>query len=97
GEMNGFSKDQMLEIRSGSACFDSRLNALASITKEITAGKGHATDEAVQNFFDAGYTKGALIELLQLVAVMIVTNYLHNLTKVPIDFALAPPLKELAF
>ncbi len=96
GEMNGFSKDQMLEIRSGLASFNSKLNALASITKEITANKGDASDEAVQNFFDAGYSKGALIELVQLVAVMIVTNYLHNLTKVPIDFALAPPLKEMA-
>ncbi|MEO6490043.1 MAG: carboxymuconolactone decarboxylase family protein [Ferruginibacter sp.] len=96
GKMNGFSEDQMMEIRSGSASFNGKLNALAIITKEITAGKGQATDEAVKNFLDTGYTKGALIELVQLVAVMVVTNYLHNLSKVPIDFASALPLEELA-
>lgn len=96
GEKNGLSKDQMLEIRNGSASFNSRLNSLAGITKEITANKGHASDNAVQNFFSAGYTKGALVELVQLVAIMIVTNYLNNLTQIPIDFALAPPLQELA-
>lgn len=94
GKMNGFSEEQILEIRSGSASFSSKLHALVNITKEITAKKGDTTDEAVQNFFDAGYTRGALVELVQLVAVMVVTNYLHNLTKVPIDFELAPSLHE---
>jgi hypothetical protein len=32
----------------------------------------------IQNFFDAGYTKGSLIDLVQMAAVMVVTNYLHN-------------------
>ena len=94
GKMNGFTEDQMLEIRSGSASFSAKLNALAYITKEIAANKGHASDKAVQSFFDAGYTKAILIELVQLVAVMVVTNYLHNITQVPIDFTLAPALEE---
>lgn len=94
GKMNGFSNEQMLEIRSGSATFNHKLDALATITKEIVAHKGKATEGAIQNFFDAGYTKGILIELVQLVAVMVVTNYLHNLTGVPIDFELAPTLEE---
>jgi len=96
GKMNGFKEEQMLEIRSGSASFNHKLDALATLTKEITANKGHATEDTIQHFFDAGYTKGTLIELVQLVAVMVVTNYLHNLTQVPIDFDLAPTLEEQA-
>ncbi len=96
GKMNGFSEEQMLEIRTGAASFNPKLNALANLTKEITAHKGKASDEAVQNFFDQGYTKGSLIELVQLVAVMLVTNYLHNLTQISIDFALAPSLQREA-
>lgn len=94
--MNGFSDEQMLEIRSGAASFNAKLHALASLTKEITETRGKVRDEAVQNFFDAGYTKGSLIELVQLVAVMVVTNYLNNITKIPIDFALAPSLEAQA-
>ncbi len=96
GKMNGFTEDQMLEIRSGSASFNEKLNALAIIAKEIAANKGEVTDEALHNFFNAGYTKATLIELVQLVAVMVVTNYLHNLTQVPIDFEPAPALEEQA-
>ncbi len=96
GKMNGFSKVQMLEIRNGSASFNDKLDALAKITKEVSAHKGHASEDAVQNFFNSGYTNASLIELVQLVAVIIVTNYLNNLTKVPIDFELAPSLEELS-
>ena len=94
GTMNGFTKEQMLEIRSGSALFNDKLHALATITKQIAAHKGKATDAAIENFFNAGFSKGTLIELVQLVAVMVVTNYLHNLTGVPIDFEPAPTLEE---
>lgn len=94
GRMNGFSSEQMLEIRRGSALFNHKYDALAIITKQIAAYKGKATDAAIQNFFNAGYSKGTLIEVVQLVAVMIVTNYLHNLTGVPVDFDLAPTLEE---
>jgi alkylhydroperoxidase family enzyme len=69
---------------------------LAVLTKEIAANKGHVTNETIDSFLSAGYTKGALTEVVQLVAVMVVTNYLHNLTQVPIDFALAPALEEQA-
>lgn len=96
GKMNGFSQDQMLEIRGGSASFNGKLDALAKLTKEITANKGRVSDEAANNFFNAGYTKGSLIELVQLVAIMVVTNYLNNITQIPIDFALAPELEEQA-
>lgn len=96
GKMNGLNEDQMLEIRTGAASFDAKLNALAILTKEITAKKGKVSDGALQLFFDEGYTKGMLIELVQLVAVMLVTNYLHNITQIPIDFALAPSLQNQA-
>ncbi len=96
GKMNGFDQNQMLEIRAGSASFNPKLDALAQLTKEVTANKGHATDEALDNFFATGYTKGNLIELVQTVAIMLVTNYLNNMTQIPIDFPLAPVLEEQA-
>lgn len=94
GKMNGLSENEMLEIRGGSASFNNKLDALANLTKEIVSNKGRAMENTIQNFFKAGYTKGSLIDLVQLVAVMVVTNYLNNLTQVPIDFDLAPQLEE---
>jgi len=89
GTMNGLTEEQTIEIRKGNASFDSKLNALVVLAKEITAKKGFASTEAVDAFIDAGYTKGQVVELIFLVAEKTAMNYVHAITKVEIDFPLA--------
>ncbi|MBI5856594.1 MAG: carboxymuconolactone decarboxylase family protein [Sphingobacteriales bacterium] len=89
GTMNGLTEEQTIEIRKGSAPFDSKLNALVSLAKEITAEKGFISNATLENFLNAGYTKGQVVELVMLVAEKIAMNYLHAITKVDIDFPLA--------
>lgn len=93
GKMNGFSDDQMLEIRSGSASFDAKLDALARFTREVTAAKGRVSASTLERFYAAGYTNGSVVDVIIAVADKVVMNYLHNLTQVPIDFPLAPALE----
>jgi AhpD family alkylhydroperoxidase len=93
GKMNGFTEEQILEIRGGSASFDTKLDALAAFTLEATAKRGHVSDETLNKFFAAGYTKGSVVDVIIAIADKVVMNYLHNLTNVPIDF---PPAPELA-
>ena len=92
GRMNGFTDEQMLEIRTGSASFNSKLDALAALVAEITESKGNPSKEALNNFFAAGYTKGSLVDVTLAIAEKVVMNYLHNMTQVPIDFPVAPEL-----
>jgi len=87
--MNGLTEEQTIEIRKGNASFDSKLNALVILAKEITAKKGFASTEAMKNFINAGYTQGQVIELVFLVAEKAAMNYVQALTKVEIDFPLA--------
>lgn len=94
GKMNGFTDEQVLEIRGGSASFDSKLDALAKFTLEATAKRGHVSDETLSRFFAAGYTKGSVVDVIIAIADKVVMNYLHNLTNVPIDFPLAPELSK---
>jgi len=89
GTMNGLTEEQTIEIRKGNASFDSKLNALVILAKEITAKKGFASTEAMKNFINAGYTQGQVIELVFLVAEKAAMNYVQALTKVEIDFPLA--------
>ena len=56
GRMNGFSNEQIIEMRSGSATFNHKLDALATITKKIVEHRGKVNEDILQNFFDAGYT-----------------------------------------
>lgn len=92
GKANGFTDEQILEIRSGSASFDHKLDALARLVKATTETKGHPAAEIVENFFAAGYTEEHLIDTLIVIGDKIVSNYLHGITQIPIDFPEAPVL-----
>jgi len=89
GKMHGFSDEQILEIRSGSATFDSKLDALASFTASVVANRGRATLAAKEAFFAAGYTESHMIDVVIVIGDKIISNYLHNLTGFEIDFPLA--------
>lgn len=89
GTMNGLTEEQTIEIRKGRAPFDSKLNALVVLAKEITANRGFISESVLNSFWNAGYTKGQLVELVMLVAEKSAMNYLHAITKVEIDFPVA--------
>jgi len=93
GKMNGFTEGQTIEIRSGEASFDSKLDALVKFAKEATLNKGKVNSITLQKFFEAGYTKGGLVDVILAVADKVVMNYIHNITQVPIDFPLAQPIE----
>jgi uncharacterized peroxidase-related enzyme len=97
GKMNGFTDDQILEIRSGEAAFNAKYDALAHFVKETTENKGRPSAKSVDAFFAAGYTNENLIDVLIIIGDKIISNYLHGITQIPVDFPLAQPLElELA-
>lgn len=89
GKMNGFTDEQILEIRKGTASFDSKLDALAKFTASVVTNRGKATEESKNNFFAAGYTETNLIDVVIVVGDKIISNYIHNLTEFEIDFPIA--------
>ena len=92
GKMNGFSDDQILELRAGKASFDSKLDALARLARNITENRGATDNNVVANFFEAGWTKENLVDTIVLVGDKTISNYLHKTTDVPVDFPVAQPL-----
>lgn len=95
GKMNGFSDDQIIEIRGGSATFDTKLDALAKFTKSVAENKGRASQEAKDAFFAAGYNEASLVDTVVIIGDKIISNYIHNLTDFAIDFPIAPELEAL--
>ncbi len=93
GKMNGFTNEQVLDIRLGKSS-DSKLNALVVLAADITKNRGRASQANVDAFFEAGYTKENLIDVILQVSDKTAMNYLHNLTEVPVDFPLAPSLEQ---
>ncbi len=89
GKMNGFTDEQILEIRKGTASFDSKLDALVKFTASVVTNRGKATEESKNNFFAAGYNEANLIDVVIVVGDKIISNYIHNLTEFEIDFPIA--------
>lgn len=92
GKMNGFSEAEILELRQGKASFDAKLDALATLSKNITENRGSTDAKVLENYFQAGWTKENLIDTISLVGDKTISNYINNTTKTPIDFPAAQAL-----
>ncbi|CAN5505920.1 carboxymuconolactone decarboxylase family protein [soil metagenome] len=95
GKMNGFSKEEILDLRSGKSA-NPKLDALVKLTQEITLHKGKVSPLHLDTFYAAGYNDGNLVDVILQVSDKIAMNYLHNLTQVPIDFPEAESLHIMA-
>ena len=95
GKMNGFTDEQILELRAGRASFDNKLDALARFAKNVTENRGRTDADVLENLLSAGYTKGSVIDIISLVGDKTISNYIHSTTQVPVDFPVAQPLEEL--
>ncbi len=93
GKMNGFTDEQILELRAGYASFDPKLDALAKLAKNSTENRGKTDQNVIDNFFAAGYSKGNLIDTISLVGDKTISNYIHSTTQVPVDFPVAQQLE----
>lgn len=95
GKMNGFSDEQILEIRGGEASFDPKLDALAKFVRETTVNRGKPSATATEALFAAGYNEANLIDIAMVIGDKIVSNYLHGITQFAIDFPVAVALEEV--
>jgi uncharacterized peroxidase-related enzyme len=97
GKGAGFNDDQILEIRTGRSTINNKFNTLAALAKNITENRGYADAHVVDSFLTAGYSQGDVVDVILKVGEKTISNYLHNLTKVPVDFPTALSLEpELA-
>jgi uncharacterized peroxidase-related enzyme len=87
----GFSKEETLDIRRGQTS-DPKLNAIIQLAASISENKGHAEENTLKAFYDAGFNEGALMELAGLISLRVFTNYVFALTQIPVDFPIADPI-----
>lgn len=89
GKFSGLNEEQILEIRKGSASFDAKLDALVKFTASVVENRGRASIDAKEAFFTAGYTEANLIDVVIIIGDKTISNYIHNLTNIEIDWPLA--------
>ena len=96
GRMTGFTDEQIIEIRQGSASFDTKLDALAKFASSLVTNRGNASQETKNAFFAAGYNEANMIDVVMVIGDMAITNSMHRLAGFDIDFPLAPELTHEA-
>lgn len=89
GKMHGFTEEQILDIRRAKIGFDPKLAALANFVRSVAVERGHGSNSARDAFLAAGYTNANLIDTLMVVGDKIISNYLHSVTEIPVDFPAA--------
>lgn len=91
-KMLGLNDAQILEIRKAEISFDERYDALAKFVKDVAVNRGRPSEESYNNFFDAGYTKSNLIDVMIIIGDKMISNYFHNTTQLPVDWEPVPAI-----
>jgi AhpD family alkylhydroperoxidase len=86
--MNGFTEEEIKEIRLGTAEFDKGLDAMIRLAKSIAENGGACHDDMLDAFYGAGLTKENLVDIVLVIGYTIIANYMQALISAPVDFPL---------
>jgi AhpD family alkylhydroperoxidase len=84
---NGWTEEETWLLRTGKFP-ETKWQVIYQLIESVIEHKGDVSEEILKAFFDLGYNKAALMDLMALINVMSFTNYVYRLTKIPIDFPL---------
>ena len=82
--------DVVTAVRTGATVPDAKIDALITFTRAVVREKGFVPEAAITAFLGAGYTKAQVLEVVGQVGVKTLHNYVHALTKAPLDAAFEP-------
>ena len=75
--------------RTGEPYADPRLEALRAFTRSVVVNRGWVSDEELELFLAAGFTKQNVMEIIVGVAHKVVSTYANHIAKTPLDKAFA--------
>lgn len=67
-----------------------KLEALRDFTLEVVRQRGFVSDEAVEAFLGAGYTRKNILEIILGVSQKVMSNYINHFAQTPIDEPVKP-------
>ena len=93
GRAAGWSLEETVAIRDGTAELDAKLAALLAVAREIAGNVGYVSDAAWQAAREAGWGDTELAELFAHVAANLFTNYFNHYMQTEPDLPAAPGLE----
>ncbi len=90
GDKVGLTKDEIHAARRASAA-NAKSDAALKFARAVTLQRGHLADSDLQAARVAGLNDAELVEVVQQVALNILTNYTNNVARTVIDFPEVKP------
>jgi AhpD family alkylhydroperoxidase len=93
GQAAGWSLEETVAIRDGTANVGPKLGSLLAVAREIAGNTGHVADATWQAAREAGWNDAELAELFAHVAANLFTNYFNHYMQTEPDLPAAPGLE----
>lgn len=88
GKMKGVNTETLDALNNGNPIPDKSDQAISVFARTITKRRGHPSELDLQNFLAAGFTKQQVLEIILIISIKTLSNYINHLTN-------AEPNKEL--
>jgi AhpD family alkylhydroperoxidase len=88
--MQNAEEDDVAAARAGDPPADPKLGPLYEFARSLVRKRGHLTPDETQALLDAGYSRGALLEVVTQVGHTTLANLAHSISNAPVDAAFAP-------
>ena len=81
----GISSEETDAIRERRVPTDKRFAALSALAKTLIEKRGHLSDQELDSFIAAGFTKEQVLEVIAIVAASTITNYAGTIANPPLE------------
>jgi alkylhydroperoxidase family enzyme len=86
----GISSEETTAIREGRLPTDKRYAALSKLAKTLIEKRGHLSEQELESFIAAGFTKEQILEVIAIVAASTITNYVGTIANPPLEEPFRP-------
>ncbi len=83
----GIASEETSAIREGHLPRDKRFAALSNLAKTLIEKRGHLSEQELDSFIAAGFTKEQVLEVIAIVAASTITNYTGTIANPPLEDA----------
>ncbi len=80
GKMKGVKPDTIQALHSNTPIADKQDHALSTFARALTKQRGRPSEQELQNFLDAGFTKQQIFEVILIISIKTLSNYSNHLT-----------------
>jgi uncharacterized peroxidase-related enzyme len=88
--MQNADETAVLHAREGREPEDPKLGTLYRFARSLVAKKGHVSEDERQALLHAGYSRGALLDVIAQVGHTTLANLAHSISEAPLDDAFKP-------